>query len=116
MTQIPQCALNSQIAPIAVFRCHADDQGFNLLRGGRTTRLAPRTPVIFAGDEFAVAAQQCLRRDNRCHFRQHPSSEQPGFGGPAATLIVGQAKPPTAELSPQNSVLLAQYSMACCCC
>ena len=47
------------------------------------------TSVIFAGDEFAVPAQQCLRPDNRCHFCQHPFSEQPGFGGQAATLVVG---------------------------
>ncbi len=72
------------------------------------SKLAPRATVIFAGDEFAVPAQQCLRRDNRCYFRQHFSSESPGFGGQAATLVVGQAKPPAAELSPQDSVLLPQ--------
>ena len=55
-----------------------------------------------------MPAQQCLRRDNGCQFRQHPSSEPPGFGRQTATLVVGEAKPPIAELFAKDSIFLLQ--------
>lgn len=59
-------------------------------------------------DQFPVPAEQCLWRHDSCHFRQHLSSQQPGFDCQTAALIVGEAKPSTAELRTKDSVLLPQ--------
>ena len=64
--------------------------------------------VVLVRNEFAVPSQQGFRRDNGCQFRQDLSCEQPGFAGQTATLIVGEAKPPVAELSTQDSIFLVQ--------
>ena len=66
-------------------------------------------------DQFPVPAEQCLRGHDGCHFRQHLSSEQPGFDCQTAALIVGEAKPSAAKLSTKDSVFPRKYSIACCC-
>ena len=57
---------------------------------------------------LAVPSQQGFRRDNRCQFLKRFPSDEPGFGRHAATLVVGEAKPPAAELGAKDSIFLAQ--------
>jgi hypothetical protein len=54
-----------------------------------------------------VPSQQRLGRDNGCHFREHLSSEQTGFGCQVAALVVSKAKP-AAQLSTKDPVLFTQ--------
>ena len=104
MTEIRQRTLDAQITPGTVFRRHTDNQCFDFLRRRRATGFATRTAVVLVRDPFPVPAQQGLRRDNRCQFRQHPSSKPLGFGRETATLVVGEAKPVAAELSAKDSI------------
>jgi hypothetical protein len=55
-----------------------------------------------------VPAQQSLWRHDGRHFRQHFSSEQPGFYCQTPAPIVSKAKPSAAKLSTKDSVFLAQ--------
>jgi hypothetical protein len=52
--------------------------------------------------------QQSLRCDNHRPFGQLLSSEQAGLRRQTATLVVGEANSPVAELRAKHSVLFAQ--------
>jgi hypothetical protein len=108
MAEIRQRALNPHITPVPVLRRHTDNQRFDLFPGRRPTRTAPRTTVILVRDEFPVPCQQGLRSYDGGHFCQQPSSQRPGSDGQTAALIVGEAKPPRAELTAKDSVFLPQ--------
>jgi hypothetical protein len=106
MAEIRHGAQDSQITPIPVLFRHPNHKRFNFPGRRRPTGLAAGATVVLVRDQPPVPAQQGLRRDNGCDFRQHLSSEQPGFGCKAATLVVGEAKPPAADLSTKYSVFL----------
>ena len=55
-----------------------------------------------------MPCQQGLRSYDGGHFCQQPSSQRPGSDGQTAALIVGEAKPPRAELTAKDSVFLPQ--------
>jgi hypothetical protein len=97
-----------KLGQLGLLSRQSDDQLFDILAGWRSTGTAPPTTVILIRDEFSVPAQQSLWRHDGGHFRQHLSSEQPGFHCQTPALIVSKAKPPAAKLSTKDSVFLTQ--------
>ena len=78
---------------------------------------APRSPASpdgrscaghSIGDEFPVPSQKRLGRDNGCQLRKHLVPSSRALVCEAATLVIRKSKPAVAELSTEDSVLLAQ--------
>jgi hypothetical protein len=54
-----------------------------------------------------VPAQNGVRRDNRRHLHQQPTTESRATGGQASSLVVGEPQPVVLQLRLQHAVLFA---------
>ena len=54
VSQIRECALDTSVAPISVFFCHAQHQRFDLSRRARPSWSAMATAIVFPRDQLPV--------------------------------------------------------------
>jgi hypothetical protein len=106
--QICQCALDSSIAPVPVFLCHAHDERLDVGGGAWSPRLALVTTVVFLCYQLSVPGQQRLGCDDCGHLGQQFSSESFGLSGQPAALVIVEPQSSSAELLSQNAILLVK--------
>jgi hypothetical protein len=66
------------------------------------------TAVVLLRNQFPMPGQQGLRRHEGSDLGQKSPSQSPSLGSQAATLVVIQPKPLTAELLAENAILFAE--------
>jgi hypothetical protein len=99
--------LDACVAPGRILSRHPHDQAADLDLYAGPTRPAFRIRP-FPGDELAMPAENCVRRDNRRHLRQLPTTETHTEDSQAPPFVVGQPHELVAQLRLQDPVLFAQ--------
>ena len=94
------------MAPIPVFRSHANDQVLNLIPGSRPTGTALSVAIVFPGDQLAVPSHQRPWGDDRGNLMKDSTTDLLGLGCQAPALVVVQTESLVSELLSQNPVLL----------
>lgn len=106
MTEILQRALDARVAPAWVVGRDSHHEAANLRQRGGPSGAAPRVRP-FSRDELPVPAQNGVRRDNRRHLRQHPTTERRAAGSQAPSVVVSEPQTLALQLDLQHAVLFA---------
>jgi hypothetical protein len=101
-------ATDARVTPARVLGGELNDQA--LQRGGRAGAgaLSFSGAVVLLGDELAVPAQDGVGRHQSGELFQRTSADEAALRGEPPALGVGAAQAPTAELLPQDAVLLLE--------
>jgi len=90
VAQISQRTLDPPVAPIPVFRCHANHQVFSLIPGSGPTGPTLFAAVVLSGDQLPAPSQQRLRGNYCGNLMKDSTAKLFGLGGQAPTLVVVQ--------------------------
>ena len=108
VAEVGQGAADPRVAPSRILDGHPHDQLGNRLRCQRPTTTTVGAAVVLLGDQLPIPAQDRVRRDDaRDLSEDSPAELLPTYGEPTP-LCVGQAERTTAQLLPEDAILLTE--------
>ncbi len=109
MTQIRECTPDSSVSPAWIFSRHPHYQIGNLGDDGWSSVFLPPPPEVpLSRDELAVPSEDGVRRDNGRDLSEDFSTKGLSFYRKLSSLVVGQARSPTAVQVFEDALLFDQ--------
>jgi hypothetical protein len=106
MAHIVECTLDPHVAPRRIVRRHPHHELPDLDQDTAPAGSSSVRP--FSGDQFAMPAQQGVRRGDRRDLPQGRTAESVRSGGQPTAIRVRKTHAPSTKLTPQQPVLFEQ--------